>query len=147
VRALILVAPTWFRKPSWWLASALRFMPRFLLRLRPPRFATRVLLLGRDAPADLLDVFDLAVRAVPAAVQACRFRALGGMFVGMTTPDPPCPTLCLHGQQDRLFPGPCPVGGQGLIRHVALPGPHLLLQRRPAEVAAQVAAFLGALPS
>jgi pimeloyl-ACP methyl ester carboxylesterase len=145
VLGLLLVTPTWYRKPAWWLASALRFTPRFLLGLRPPRFAIKMLLLGLDAPADLLDSFDASVRALPAAVMAGRLRAFGNMLVGRTTPEPPCPTLCLHGQQDRLFPGRCPPAGVGLIRHVTLPGPHLLLPRRPAEVAAQVVAFLESL--
>lgn len=145
VRGLILVTPTLFRRPRWGLAQALRFTPKRLLRFRPPSFVFRWLLLGRDAPAELFATFDASVRAVSAAVLADRLRDLGELFALGSPPEPPCPILCLHAEQDRLLTGPVPTNATGSTRHVALAGPHLLLPRRPAAVAAEVVAFLEGL--
>jgi hypothetical protein len=141
VRGLILVTPL-FRAPRWGLTLAARFTPAFLLRLHPPRFAVRRLLLGGDAPADLLDTFDASLRAVPGHVVAGRIRELGRWFADSVPLEPPCPTLCLHALEDRLLTGPIPQVSTDSVTHVALAGPHLLLPRYPAEVADQVIRFL-----
>jgi pimeloyl-ACP methyl ester carboxylesterase len=143
VRGLVLVTP--LSRPPRCGLGALRLIPRALLGIRPPRLAVRWLLLGRDAPAELLDAFAASLSSLPAAVLAGRVRELPAVFASIRDLSPPCPTLCLHAAEDRLLTGPCPRRDTERVRHVVLHGPHLLLPRRPAEVAAEVARFVATL--
>jgi len=59
------------------------------------------------------------------------------------------PTLHLQARQDRLLWPPSVAELQALLpeaRHVALQGPHLLLQARPVQAAEAVARWVNALP-
>ena len=144
VRGLILVASVLHRRPRLGLVASLRWMPRWLLRQRPPRFAVRWLLLGLDAPDSLLDEFHAALNAVTASVLAARLGELANLLTRSPTCALPCPTLCLHAGDDRLLSGAVPIQEQTLLQHTTIPGPHLLLPRCPETVAEQVARFLAA---
>src|SRR5262249_10497196 len=81
VRGLVLVTP--LSRPPRWGRGALRLIPKALLGAPPPRLAVRWLLLGRDAPAELLDAFAASVGALPTAVLAGRVRELPAVFASI----------------------------------------------------------------
>lgn len=145
LRGLVLVS-SFARNPapagSAALASPLGTLP---FRFRPPRWAVRVLLAGSDAPAALVAEVVEVIRSVAPGVMRQRLREVLRSDVRDCLPAIDVPVLYLLGTGDRL------IGRRGLrtlgdrlarLRTVALDGPHLLLQRRPAAAAAVVVDFL-----
>ncbi|MCC6873579.1 MAG: alpha/beta hydrolase [Sandaracinaceae bacterium] len=144
VRALVLVA-SFASAPRRWLTTPLaRALPPLVAAFPPPRAIVRAVLLGNDPGAPIDEV--LAVLATVArATLAARLRAVMTADVAALLDRIEAPLLYLAGARDRLVPpsiGHALVAGRG--RFEALDAPHLVLQTRPREAAARVAAFLAA---
>ncbi len=148
LRGLVLCA-TFARNPLppslQWLRAAAQAA---LFRVRPPAAVVRSLLLGRDAPPDLVEAVSEATRRVLPSVMAHRLRQVLDVDVESALPGIAVPVLYLAGSADRL------VGLRGLKRiaarlpgleSVVLEGPHLLLQARPGEAAREIVRFCGRL--
>jgi pimeloyl-ACP methyl ester carboxylesterase len=119
-----------------------------LFALRPPSFALRWLLLGRDAPKELVLDFQETLAAVRPEVVAARVREVLAVRSDDLLRQCPVPILYLAGSQDRLV-GPRVVRHMKALRPdmsvVTLDAPHLVLQRRPVEAAREIGQFLAAV--
>ncbi|MBC8327192.1 MAG: alpha/beta hydrolase [Planctomycetes bacterium] len=119
-----------------------------LARPRMPKALTRLLLVGGDAPADLVEEVRATVATMDPAVIAQRIRQVLSVDRRARLASIAAPTLYLGGSRDRLVGArgwrQCAAGIQDLQR-VFLDAPHLVLQRRPKESAAAIEAFLGRL--
>lgn len=125
VDRLVLVS-TFARSPLPWL-------PPWLVRFRPPAWAMAPVLLGWGAPSELVSDLKAAVREIPTPVLLERVREVLRVDVRRELASLRIPTLALRGRQDWLVRPQFPA--------TVLDGPHLLLQRRPAECAALIQAF------
>lgn len=115
-----------------------------LARMRPPRWALRLLLTG--ARPELAEATRAAIGSVRPEVIAARVEQVLSVDVSAELARCPVRVLYLRGLQDRLV-------GRRTLRHlksvrpslevVDLDAPHLVLQRRPEEAAAAIAAFAG----
>jgi pimeloyl-ACP methyl ester carboxylesterase len=145
--ALVLVA-TFHRAPvAAWLA-ALRPFAGMLLTRPPPAWATRHLLAGDDAPAELVGAFREAIRETAPAVLAARVRTALDADESRALAACRVPILYVGGACDRLLRPKIPAE----LRHLqpamelqTLDAPHLVLQRRPVESAGVISRFLGRL--
>jgi pimeloyl-ACP methyl ester carboxylesterase len=115
-----------------------------LFRVPLSNLATRVWLLGKDAPSLLVAAVQLAVSSVRPEVLAGRLRALLGCDVQRELGQITVPVLYLQAKQDHLVSASC----LQVIRWckpditvTALEGPHLLLQRHPLRAAEAVVEF------
>jgi pimeloyl-ACP methyl ester carboxylesterase len=142
----LILAATFLRSPlSPWLAPFGVLALPFLFARPPPAIAVRALLAGRDAPAPLVDAIRDAMAELPAGVATARARAAltadeEAAFARVTAP-----TLWIRATADRLLRA----GHVADVRVarpdtqvVAVDGPHTILQRRPRQCAAAIAAFL-----
>jgi pimeloyl-ACP methyl ester carboxylesterase len=143
VRGLVLVA-SFLRAPSR-LESWMSAVAPLLFRLPPPSFALRWALLGPDATTDEVTTVRSAIARVRPDVLAGRLRAIAGVDAENDFAASSVPTLYIAGAHDRLV-GPDALAQLKTIRADletrALPAPHLVLQRRPAEAANVVTEFL-----
>jgi len=110
--------------------------------MRPPASLLRHLMLGADAPAPLTAQLRAAIDQCPPSTLAARMRAVLCVDVRAQVADLPMPITAVVGTRDRLVPGPVAREPALLARHghvVTLDAPHLVLQRRPREVATLLA--------
>ncbi|HEX2060221.1 MAG TPA: hypothetical protein VHK90_05735 [Thermoanaerobaculia bacterium] len=134
VKALIL-CNTFVTPP---VSTLLRLLPWSLLFSLPlPEWVIRRFFIGREAPPELARAVRAAVAKMPPGVLAARMRAV---FRLPKTPrwDVPAPVMFLAGTEDGMVR---PEPGAQVILH-AIRGPHLLLQTKPAEAWAAIAAFI-----
>ncbi len=131
----------WAHRWLRWLAGA------WIFRRRPPAFLVRELLLGRDAPCDLVTRTVAVLRSVRPEVLARRLRMVLAAEPEGPSRAPTVPALYLCGRGDRLL------GRRGLRTVLALKpdttvveidGPHLLLQARPVEALREIERFIEA---
>ena len=110
-----------------------------LFYLRPPAWAVRMILIGPDAPESLLLAFYGALARVEPAVLGHRLRLalaideranLGRLFVPLLWVQPTADWLV--GRFNETSPG----------KTIRVAAPHLVLQRRPAEVVEVVCRWL-----
>jgi len=128
-----LLAPAW-PLPAWPL---------------PPLPLLSGLLLGRWRSRQTLRDLRLALAQVPASTLRQRAAATLRVDARDVLPRITVPALCLQARQDRLLWPPSVGELQALLpdaRHVALAGPHLLLQARADAAATVVAHWLKGLP-
>ncbi len=121
---------------------AMQFLPP------PPRFAIAVGLLGAGATAESVNAVRGAIGRVDGAVLADRFTQVMGVDVTAEAARVVVPVLYLHAKRDRLVAADslavvCQSFSQ--LEAVQLDGPHLLLQRHPAEAADAIVAFCDGL--
>lgn len=116
----------------------------------PPVALLARLLLGRWRTREHLSMLRDALAQIPAATLRQRAAATLRVDVRALLPQITVPTLCLQARQDRLLWPPSVAELQALLphaRHVALEGPHLLLQACAEPAAAVVAGWMRALPT
>lgn len=116
----------------------------------PPLPLMTRLLLGQWRSPQNVQALRRAVAQVPGRVLRQRTASTLRVDVRALLPRIVVPTLCLHARQDRLLWPPSVTELQRLLpaaQHVALEGPHLLLQARAEQAAAIVARWVLALPT
>jgi len=142
----VVLAATFHRRPAAGPIRALRPLAPAFFRLPLPAHAVRILLGGPDAPLDLVADVQAAVSTVRAPVMHARAREAMKVDATPWLRACPAPILFLGGKQDRLLRSALPIEIR-LLRPDSeirmLDGPHLLLQRRPAEAMQVVEEFLG----
>lgn len=113
-------------------------VPERLFRHPPPRAVIRELMLGSDAPLDLVESVHAAIAEVPARVLAARLREVLRVDVLEELRRVRDRAIHLRPSRDRLVPRGLPG-----VRTRTIEGPHLLLQRHPRTCAAIIAEHLG----
>ncbi|MEL6712919.1 MAG: alpha/beta hydrolase, partial [Planctomycetota bacterium] len=141
VVGLVLCA-TFVRGPR---PGALLRIAELVARGAPPALVVRALLAGFDGPRPLVDELRAAVATLAPGVLRARLRAVRTVDVSSLLARTTCPVLDLRAKRDRLV-------GAAARRDVlrarpdaespTLDAPHLVAQRRPAEVAALLRAFV-----
>lgn len=143
-----MVLSTTFARSPW---RALRAAQAALYRA-PVRFLPMPVLswwlLGRWSTPALRAALGAALAQVDADVLRTRAAAVLGVDCSVQSARIALPSLCLHARHDRLLPGYCQRHLSRLLPAQTvrwLDGPHLLLQTRPRQAAAEVAMFLQSL--
>jgi pimeloyl-ACP methyl ester carboxylesterase len=143
--AVVLVASFQRRPISRLLAGVLRPLVGVVFSRPPPAFVARYLLVGLDAPSQLVAELRAATSMVKGDVLAARVRAT--LNVDATDALAACrvPILYIGGSEDRLL-------RRGILRDLragqpaaeihVLAAPHLVLQRQPRKAAALISEFL-----
>ena len=131
-----------------WRRLVLSVLAPIAFRFTLPDFACKRLLVGRDAPASLVAAVRSAVSSVRPDVLSSRLRALLTCDFRVELAQANLPILYIQAEQDRLVDASCL--GEILRTKpetsvVAIPGPHLLLQREPVQTARIVAGFVANL--
>ncbi|MDF1664078.1 MAG: alpha/beta hydrolase [Planctomycetota bacterium] len=119
-----------------------------MVRLRPPGFALRALLLGWEADLTLVRTMQGAIAKVDSSVLAHRFRELATVDIRDQVSKIKVPTLYLQGNGDRFVGGSAGKRLQSLnstIQIKTLKAPHLILQAKPELALEAVQEFLDAL--
>ena len=144
VRGLVLCAT--FARLPW--PSGVRRLAGAVMRgpvpVHPPRALIRALLTGADAPEDLVDDVDAAIRSVRPEVFRQRIRDVLAVDVREAFQQVRAPVLYLQASRDRLVAPEAVRELQALrpdLEVAVLDAPHLLLQRRPVEAAALLDRF------
>ena len=142
VAAMVLCA-SFVRPPSWgWLRW---FLVPALFRAPPPGVVIRRLMVGRDAPDSLVRAVRAAVARVSPAVIAGRLKDVAAVNCAAALRGSRAPLLYLAATRDAL------VGNSAVdavraarpgVRVGRVEGPHLLLQRAPAEAWQEIQTFL-----
>ncbi|MEO1699592.1 MAG: alpha/beta fold hydrolase [Planctomycetota bacterium] len=138
----LVLCATFVRGPR---SGALLRLAELVARGAPPAPVVRALLAGFDAPRALVDEVRSAVATLAPGVLRARLRAVRTVDVSSVLAATTCPVLDLRATHDRLV-------GASARRDVlrarpdaeaqTLGSPHLVAQRRPAEVAALLRAFV-----
>jgi pimeloyl-ACP methyl ester carboxylesterase len=143
--ALILVAG-FATNPVWpW---ARRIAPLLLSaqrQARLPAFLIRRYLLGRGAPASLVNAVRTAIDSLSAEVFASRLNSIVNCDSRAELAQVKAPILYLQAGQDRVVPSRCLEEILTInpgITLIKLDGPHLLLQREPRKSSEAVQQFL-----
>jgi pimeloyl-[acyl-carrier protein] methyl ester esterase len=143
IRGVVLVA-TFARPPAPRILSLLTTLGVF--HMEPPRFALRALLLGRDAPAELVDELRAAIASVAPKVLAHRLRRILTESSGVALGKIRVPVMLVLPEHDRLvrsYQGIIEEARDARVEWVA--GPHLVLQRCPEVCARLVTDFVESL--
>src|SRR5690606_14490060 len=111
-----------------------------------PRFAIRALLLGRDAPAELVDDVRAAIASVAPAVLAHRLRSILTESSTDALAQIRVPKMLILPERDRLVRSYEPLIAEAHdVRVEWVAGPHLVLQRCPEVCARLVMEFVESL--
>jgi pimeloyl-[acyl-carrier protein] methyl ester esterase len=141
VRGLLLVASFVTPPPGARLVAALRSLP---FRMRPPQAVFRRLLLDGECDAKMVADVSAAISSVEPGVLAHRM-ALVAQVNEIDRLKKVCnrvATLAISAGADRVLKGKPGVDFESAgVSQVAIDGPHLLLQTRPAQVAKVVQQF------
>jgi len=116
----------------------------------PPVAMLARLLLGRWRTGEHMSMLRDALAQIPATTLRQRAAATLRVDVRALLPQIGVPTLCRQASHDRLLWPPSVAELQTLLpdaRHMALDGPHLLLQACAEPAAAVVAGWMRALPA
>lgn len=117
---------------------------RFML----PNFVCKLLLLGPNAPASFVGAVRSAISLVRSNVLSDRLRSILACDFRADLAQVDLPILYIRAEQDRLVNASCL---EEILRIkpetsvIAIPGPHLLLQREPVQTAKIVAGFVANL--
>ena len=137
-------------------SSPLRGWKRFVVsilapiafRFTLPDFVCKLLLVGSDARASLVAAVRSAVSPVRPDVLSARLHTLLACDFRAELAQVDLPILYIQAEQDRLVDASC-LGEILRIKPetsvIAIPGPHLLLQRKPVQTARIVAGFVANL--
>ncbi len=136
---LALVA-TFVRRPGRHLP-----VPPGVVLQRPPAWALRLVMLGWQAPDDLVARVQANLRRVSPPVLRARLCAVQRADLRSELDDVAVPCMWVTARDDRLIPRRQTREARARrpdFTFETIAGPHLLLQRRPVEAAALVARFL-----
>ena len=126
--------------------ALIRCTGRWLFAMRPPRWTVRFLLAGADASEALVSAIVEAISSAAPSVLSHRLGLAMAVDDRQSLAASTVPILYLRATRDRL------VGfrsGEQIRRCradvavVSIDGPHLLLQRRPAEAMNEIDSWLG----
>ena len=152
LRAMVLCAGFASSPIRGWRRRAARLFSPITLRLPPPSFAIRRLLVGTDAPGPLVSAVRSAVGSVLADVLSARVHAVLTCDCRAELEQIEVPIFYLRATHDRVvgsssFTEIQRIRPQTEVAEIS--GPHLLLQRNPSDAAAIVQRFLQqfAIPS
>ena len=131
---------------GWRRTFCMRFAGE-MSRFSMPSFMVRWLLLGDEAPKELVDVFREAVDWVLPQVLAARVRQVLSTDVLAELQRVKAPILYLQGTEDRLLNQECLLEARAVMpgRTVAIRAPHMLLQSEPMACAEVIAEFVRGL--
>jgi len=140
IKGVILVA-TFVKNPwpSWLIRAAAHGDPQ-----KTPRWLRDAILMQPYGDPQLASKLDQIVRDLPRAVRNARLRAISGVDVRPDFVRLRCAVLALHGRGDWLVPLSLmqrAVRDKGGARMIVIPAPHMLLQTRPEEAAAEIVHF------
>lgn len=128
-----------------WLRSVCSYLAPLLFLITPPKFATRLWLVGSNVPTSLVATVRDTVRSVKPKVMSARLRAVLACDARAELAQVATPILYLQATEDRLVNLAC----LDEIRRIrpeatvaAIAGPHLLLQREPQLTAEAVVEFV-----
>jgi pimeloyl-[acyl-carrier protein] methyl ester esterase len=127
------------------LRSASSVLAPAFFRISLPETAVRFLLLGVDAPSDLVAAVKNAVSSVQPRVLAARIRTVVACDVRSELGKISKPILYIRAMRDRLVPVSCLHEIQGVSSRVVaefIDAPHLVLQRKPEQAAGVVKKFV-----
>lgn len=116
-----------------------------VIRASLPRVVANYLMVGWHASGELVAEVQDAVSLVAPAVLAARIRAVLGCDARSELAQITAPILYLQATRDRLISATCLDEIQRIkpqISVIAIPGPHLILQREPQKAAQIVAKYL-----
>jgi pimeloyl-[acyl-carrier protein] methyl ester esterase len=116
-----------------------------LFRLPFPGFAIRFFLVGPNAEAPLIAAVRAAISSVRPNVLSGRLRDVLACDARAELAQVAVPILYLQGERDRLVPASCLDEMRRIkpeIEVIAIPGPHLILQREPERAADAIAKFM-----
>ncbi|MSR63196.1 MAG: alpha/beta fold hydrolase [Planctomycetes bacterium] len=133
VRALVIVAG-FLRGP--WVPPAAVLRP--LLGIRPPALALRALMVGWEAPDELVALVQRAVGSVPAWTLAARLREAARTDARAAFSALRMPVLWVRATRDRLITARATREARASLAALdvrVVDGPHLLAQARPRELA------------
>ena len=119
-----------------------------LLRASLPSVVARCFMVGWHASGELVAEVQDAVSRVAPSVLAARIRAVLGCDARSELAQITVPILYLQATRDRLVSATCLDEIQRIkpqVSAIAIPGPHLILQREPQKAAQIVAKYLQAL--
>jgi pimeloyl-[acyl-carrier protein] methyl ester esterase len=140
----ILIAESFAGPLAIRIAAQRSLLNAFFSRRMPP-FVLRAILAGRDASSSDIAKIDDAIAAAPSQVLATRVRAIADIDARADLKKVNVPILYLRGRRDRLVPKSAMRDMLKIrpdIQTRVLDSPHLVLQRRPHEAAASIAAFM-----
>jgi pimeloyl-ACP methyl ester carboxylesterase len=116
-----------------------------MFRLRPPKWVIRTLLVGKDAPKELVQSVRDIIRSVSPRVLSARLREVLNCDETARVPNIQCPILCIQADRDYLAGQSCFATFRQLnasVTFVRLNGPHFIVQRHPRAVAQEIETFL-----
>lgn len=129
-------------------ARALRWLALpSVMNLRPPALLLRRYLVGVDADDALVREVATTISSVAPSVLACRIGSVLTLDAAPAFAKCTVPTLYLRGSDDRLVPDSA-WRRMSRLRPLAIatiPGPHLLLQAKPAAAWAAILPFIDSL--
>ena len=131
-----------------WKRLVVSILAPIAFRFMLPNFVCKLLLIGPDAPASLVAAVRSAVSSVRPDVLWVRLRTLLACDFRADLAQVDLPILYVQAEQDRLVDASCL---REILRIkpetsvIAIPGPHLLLQKEPVQMAKIVAGFVANL--
>ena len=141
--AAVVLCASFVRPPFWgWLRW---FLVPALFRAPPPGVVIRRLMVGRDGPDSLVRAVQAAVTRVSPEVIAERLKEVAGVDCAAALRDIRAPVLYLAATRDALVGNPAVEAVRAArpdVRVRRIDGPHLILQRAPAEAWREIQTFL-----
>ncbi len=142
--AALILCNTFAKTPYF---SALARLPySIILRIPPPSFLMRYVVLGEGAPESLVDQVRDVIERVPPSTLAQRTRNALTVDVRRELARCTSPILCLHGTRDHVVRG---WSLNTIVRTATVPvkvaeidAPHLLMKTSPREAWTAINAFL-----
>jgi pimeloyl-[acyl-carrier protein] methyl ester esterase len=148
LKGLVLCAGFASNPVQGWKRFVVSALAPIAFRFTLPNFVCKLLLVGPSASASLVAAVRSAVSSVRPDVLSARLRALLACDFRADLAQVDLPILYVQAEQDRLVDAAC-LGDMLRIKPetsvIAIPGPHLLLQREPVQTAKIVAGFVANL--
>lgn len=148
LKGLILCAGFASTPVRGWKRFVVLILAPIAFRFMLPNFVCKLLFLGLNAPASLVGAVRSAISLARPNVLSDRLRSILACDFRADLAQVDLPILYIRAEQDRLVNASCL---RGILRIkpetlvIAIPGPHLLLQREPVQTARIVAGFVANL--
>ena len=147
---LVIVAGFVHQPIGGWSLAAKVIANAWFFKLGVPRWVLEQVLIGRDAPAALVEKFHQALWSVSPAVLSGRVHEAVNCDVRLQLARIRTPLKYVQAAHDHLLSNSCVTEIKRIRPDISLAlvdGPHLLLQREPQNVADVVSAFVRELGS
>lgn len=116
-----------------------------MFRVRLPKRIIRTLLVGKDAPQELIQNVNDVIRSVSTTVLSTRLQEVLNCDDTTRVSHIQCPIRYIQAERDYLVRGSCFKPFKQLnasVTLVRIDGPHFIAQRHPRAVAKEIEAFL-----